>query len=464
MGPVDYQVTLGGGFPAIQGAPEALTLVPKPELGNQGNGIRQNKGDYVPQSILTHIYDNGLALVAEPMDWLQSAAFSILLPAGSCSDPEDRPGLADFTGEMIQRGCGPRDSRQFVADLERLGVDHSASAATLHVSYGGAMLADNLTSAMTIFADLVRRPHLPEDQIEEGRLVCLQELYALEDDLAQKTMVELVRRLYPDPWGRPHQGTIESVEQISIDDVRRHYERTYRPDGAILSVAGNFDWQHVKDHVGTLLDDWQSAPTEPVAEKPAAGGYHHIAHDSSQTQIAVAYPGLAYRDPDYFQLRGAVGVLSGGMSSRLFTEVREKRGLCYTVYAVCHSLRHTGSVLCYAGTSTDRAQETLDVMLAEIGRLHEGIEQGELNRLKTRIKSMLIMQQESSPARSGSIAADWFHLARVRTLDELGRIVDGLTCQSINAYLESHPPEDFTIVTLGEKELEVHVGVSSPNA
>ena len=120
-----------------------------------------------------------------------------------------------------------------------------------------------------------------------------------------------------------------------------------------------------------------------------------------------------------------MGVLSDGMSSRLFTEVREKRGLCYTVYASCHSLKDRGSVICYAGTTTERAQETLDVMFAELVRLEQGIQPDELHRLKARIKSSLIMQQESSTSRSGSIAADWYYLNRVRTLDELGAIIDG---------------------------------------
>jgi predicted Zn-dependent peptidase len=123
-------------------------------------------------------------------------------------------------------------------------------------------------------------------------------------------------------------------------------------------------------------------------------------------------------------------------------------------------LRDRGSVLCYAGTSAERAQETLDVTLAELVRLAEGIQPGELARLKARIKSGLIMQQESSSSRSGAIARDWYHLARVRTLDELGRLLDALTCESINTYLAAHPPGDFTVVTLGSNPLEVPVGVS----
>jgi predicted Zn-dependent peptidase len=164
---------------------------------------------------------------------------------------------------------------------------------------------------------------------------------------------------------------------------------------------------------------------------------------------------VPYRDPKYLQAWAAVGVLSGGMSSRLFTEVREKRGLCYSVSASLQTQLTRARVLCYAGTTTERAQETLDVTYSELLRLRQGIEQSELGRLKARIKSGLIMQQESTSGRSGSIARDWYHLGRVRTLDELGRQVDELTAHSINEYLDEHPPSDFTFATLGPQPLKI---------
>jgi predicted Zn-dependent peptidase len=145
------------------------------------------------------------------------------------------------------------------------------------------------------------------------------------------------------------------------------------------------------------------------------------------------------------------------MSSRLFSEVREKRGLCYTVYASYHTLRDQGCVLCYAGTTAQRAQETLDVTLEQLRLLEQGIEPGELALLKTRVKSSLVMQQESSSARSSALARDWYHLGRVRTLDEVERKVEELTCESINRYLAENPPRDFTIVTLGQQALQIAV-------
>jgi predicted Zn-dependent peptidase len=130
------------------------------------------------------------------------------------------------------------------------------------------------------------------------------------------------------------------------------------------------------------------------------------------------------------------------------------------VQASLHTLKDRGAVLCYAGTSSERAQETLDVTLAELRRLARGVRAEELDRLKARIKSALIMQHESSSSRSSSIARDWYHLGRVRTLDELSAIVDRLCTDDINAFLASHPPEDFTVVTLGPEPLEVHLEVS----
>jgi predicted Zn-dependent peptidase len=414
----------------------------------------------VKQEILSHEYSHGLTLVAQRMPWLESAAFSLLVPAGNARDPSDRLGLSSFTCEMVQRGCGARDSRQFVEDLELLGVDTSASVSNAHTSFSGAMPAESLFEALSIYADVVQRPQNPADQLEDARQVCLQEIRATEDDLAQRVMIEMRRRRYPEPFGRNSQGTYESVEAISRGDVERHFDRFYRPVSAILSVAGKLDWDQLREHVEACFGDWDSNDIEAVEEKSTLDRILHLPHESSQTHISVSYPSVPYDDDRYFQARGAVGILSDGMSSRLFTEIRENRGLCYAVHASCHSLKGRGSVICYAGTTTERAQETLDVLVAELQRLSEGIQADELDRLKSRIKSALILQQESSTARSGSIAADWYYLSRVRSLHEIAGIIDGLSCESINHYLADHPPADFAVVTLGAEPLEMPSGIS----
>jgi predicted Zn-dependent peptidase len=183
---------------------------------------------------------------------------------------------------------------------------------------------------------------------------------------------------------------------------------------------------------------------------------YHIPFASHQTHIAVAYPSVSYSHPDYYQARGAVGVLSEGLSSRLFNEIREKRGLCYSVFASCHSTRERGSVLCYASTSADRAQETLDVLIGQLRALSHGVNDDELRRVKVQIRSGLIMQQESCRSRAGSIAGDWFYLRRIQTLEEVSQQINQLTIQSINDYLAANAPYEFDVVSLGPRPLELN--------
>lgn len=405
------------------------------------------------QKIYSHRLASGLTLVAEEMDWLESAAFALLTPAGCAYEAAAQAGLASLTCEMSERGSGERDSRQFVADLENLGADCSSSCMNSHTSFGGAMPCESLLPALSIYADLVQRPHLPADQLEDARLSCLQEVRSLEDDLAQKLMLTIRQRFYGEPFGRSPQGTEETLSALSLGDVQNFFRHSYRAGEAILSVAGKFDWPRLVEHVERVYGPWPGGTPLLAPQTPPQRKYLHVPADSSQTHICIAFQGLPYRHADYFQLRGAIGVLSDGMSSRLFTEVREKRGLCYTVYAMCHSLRDQGGVFAYAGTTAERAQETLDVMDAELRGLFRGIRQEELDRLKGRMKRSLILQQESSPSRSGSIATDWYYLGRVRTMDEIRSIIDGLSVQSINDYLAANPPGEFTVVTLGREGL-----------
>jgi predicted Zn-dependent peptidase len=358
------------------------------------------------------------------------------------------------------RGAGPRDSRTWVSDLENLGVERGESVGVAQSTYHGATLRDNVYKGIELFADLIRRPRLPADQLDAGRSTCLQELRAIDDEPSHKLMIELRRRQYPDPWGRSSHGDDAGLKSVTIDDVREFHARHHRPGNTILAVAGNFDWKRLCGEVERLFGDWE--PLD-VKEPPARNGRppgNHISFQSNQSHVGIAYPTIPYKHPDYFQAWAAVGVLSSGSSSRLFTEVRERRGLCYTVYASLHTQRDRASVLCYAGTTAERAQETLDVTVDELRKLARGIEQSELDRLKARIKSSLIMQQESTSARSGALGRDWYHLGRARSLDEVGQLVDALTADTINAFLDENPPSDLLVVTLGPEPLEMPDGIS----
>ena len=402
-----------------------------------------------------HKFGNGLTLVAEKMRGVRSAAFTLLLPAGAAFDPPQRGGLSAMLVDLIFRGAGPRDSRQVTTDLDNLGTQHGEGVESVHTSHFAATLATNLVPALEIYADVIRRPRLPAAEVDAVRALALQELQALEDEPRQKIFVELRQRHYPYPFGRPTVGLREVLESATHEELAAHHARVSRPNGAILGIAGDIDWPQLRDAVDRLFGDWPPGETIALAAGPRGRKIDHIEQEAAQTQIGIAYNTVPYRDPEYFTAQGAVTVLSGGSSSRLFTEVREKRGLCYAVYASYHSLRDIGSVVCYAGTTNERAQETLDVTLAEIHRLAGSIDSAEVARAQAGLKASLIMQGESSSARSASVAADWYHLGRVRTLSEMQAAIDALSPRSIMEHLERHEPRDFTIVTLGPKSLNV---------
>ncbi|MDQ3331603.1 MAG: insulinase family protein [Planctomycetota bacterium] len=406
------------------------------------------------QTIQAKTLDNGLVVIVEPMAGVRSAAFSFLLPAGSVFDPPGKNAAAAVLCEMLPRGAGSRDSREFSNALDDLGVQRDESVGVAHLSMSGAMIADNLDAALRLYRDLIREPHLPAEEFEPAQAGVAQTIRGNEDEPRQKVVTELRQRCFEVPWGLPSDGTLTGLESLSHDDIVGQYRSGVRPNGAILGIAGAIDPAATLDLVAELFGDWP-AVVEPAFELgPRGSKRDHIEHDSTQTHIGISYEAIPYAAPDYYAAWAAVNVLSGGMSARLFTEVREKRGLCYAVSASLTSLKHAGQVLCYAGTTNERAQQTLDVTLHELRRLGEGIDDDELDRCKAGAKSALIMQQESTRSRAGSLARDWYHLGRVRPLAEVRREIESLTTDRVLDYVHAHPADDVTILTLGPKPLE----------
>ena len=407
------------------------------------------------QSLHSTTLGNGITIVGERLHDLESVAVALHAPAGAIHDPLGRCGLATVTGEMCLRGAGMRDSRRLVEDLESAGVQWAQGVSTTHISVSGAMVARQLPEVLPIFADILRRPLLPAEELPAARQMVLQNLAGIEDDPAHRTLAALRRLQSPSPWGMPTEGISAEVEAIEIEDVRGFVARHLQPDGMIVSVAGRIEWDDFVRRVEALLGDWPARGTPHVASGPRGPAALHVPHDAQQTHIAVGWPQPPYRDDASHEATAALAVLGGGPSSRFFTEIRERRALCYTVSAGYQTSRDFAHAICYSGTSADRAQETLDVMLAEIARLPGTITRDEVNRVKARAKSGLIMQQESSAARAGAIARQWYHLASLRTLGEELERYDRLDVAAIEAWLAGHPPRDLTVVSLGREPLEV---------
>jgi predicted Zn-dependent peptidase len=413
------------------------------------------------QTLHSAILDNGITLLGEELPGVESVAIALHAPAGAIYDGPARSGLATLAGEMSLRGAGTRTGRELVEALEAAGVQWSQGVSSSHASVSGAMVARQLPEALPVYADIIRRPLLPEDQLEAARQMVLQNLAGIEDDPGHRVMSALREMHFPAPWGAPTEGRTADVERLDIATVRGFIAGHVQPQGMIVAVAGRIDWDDFVRRIADLFGDWHGGPATAVALGPRGPRVRHVPHDAQQTHVALAWSAPPYRSDESYEATAALAILGGGSSSRLFTEVRERRGLCYSVSSGYQTHRDFALALGYAGTTAARAQETLDVMLAEIDRLPGTITADEVERVRARAKSGLVMQQESSAARAGAIARQWYHLGHVRTLaEELARY-DRLTVDSIEAWLAAAPPRDLSVVSLGHAPLEVPRALSA---
>lgn len=407
------------------------------------------------QRFFQHTFANGLTLLCEAMPGVQSAALAILVPAGSAQDPDKLGGSATVLSDLLLRGAGERDSRTLTDYLDRLGLQRYSSVGVYHTRFGCAAVGPKVIQSIATYADIIRRPHLPRDGFAASRDLAMQALEGLQDDPRQKLLVALRKCHLPSPLGRNPMGELADLKRLTAEKARSHWKQRYHANGMIISLAGAVEFHEVKTQVQKYFGDMPPGKTAALHLQPSTELVHFLKHQGEQTHIGLAYPSVLETDEDYYLVRLAIEILGGGMSSRLFTELRENRGLCYSVWAGYSSLKSHGSVLACAGSTNQRAQQTLDCLKGQIHRLESGISSAELARAKVGVKAALIMAEESTSARAGALAHDFFMRGQVRTLDEIKRAVDAVTVDKVNDWLAKHPAGPFTTVVIGPKKLKV---------
>ena len=398
-------------------------------------------------------FPNGLTLLSQPMSAASSAALTILTPAGASHDPADAAGAASVAAEWHVRGAGDRDTRQLQDALDELGSHHSEAVQSEHMHFSSVQLGRNLADILAIYADILQRPQLTDASFQPSRALALQDLASLEDEPARKCNLLLMEKFFPYPLGRCIYGSQETLDALTADVVRRQISAHVSAANTILAVAGNVNWDELSALVERAFGDWpgQAGPTVSVTDQPA--GITHIEKDTAQTHIALAHRSVPISHDQYYAARVAGTVLSGGMSGRLFTEVREKRGLVYHVSCRHQGLKDTAGMFTYAGTRPEVAQQTCDVTVNELRRLAEGVEEHELQRAKTQLKSALVMQGESTSARAAALAADWYHLGRLRSLREISKSIEQITARDVTRYAKDWPAETLTALVIGPQTI-----------
>jgi predicted Zn-dependent peptidase len=401
-----------------------------------------------------HECANGLTVLGQPMPNVSSAAMMFSVCCGSAHDPDGVEGAAAVASEWLLRGAGDRDSRGLNDALDALGVQHNESVQSEHMHLAAAQLGRNLHDILDLYADILQAPRLEDETFDPCRALIQQDLQSLDDEPARKCNCLLREKFFPYPLGRLTYGKSESLEAMTPAVVRDHVRRYFSPAETVLAVAGNFEWEPLVELIEKRFGGWSGAAQPPTQITPAAGGETYVEKDTAQTHIALAYQAPTCDEKEYYPIRLAETVLSRGMGSRLFTEVREKRGLVYHISASYTCLKEHAGMFVYAGSRPDLAQQTFDVTLAELDRLGKDVTLEELDRAKTQLRSMLVMQGDSTTSRAGTLASDWYHLGRLRTLAEVSRCVQAVTREDILSSLQRFPAKDLSILTIGPSPLK----------
>lgn len=405
--------------------------------------------------IRTSTLDCGMPLITEEIPGVKSLGFNWLLPAGCALDPDDRVGRAAIFEELILRGAGDLDSRAQADAFDALGVSRGTGVETFSLSFSATMLGQRLSEALPLLTDIVRRPRFDAEQLEPARALALQAIAGLSDDPQERVMLELRARHAPPPINRSPMGTAEGIRAITATELAPAWQQQIVPAGGqtVLALAGDVKHDAAVDALNTLLKGWAGSSPEVSWDAAATErGRHHISDETNQMHIAIAYDAPAEGSPDAWLERAATAVLSGGMAGRLFTEVREKRGLCYSVFATYGGEQKYGRGVAYAGTTPERAGETLKVLMGELERINTPagrVTEQEFQRAIVGMKSKLVMSGESTSARAGALVRDHRKIGRACSLDELAAEVDAITLDGLNDYLSRRSLGSTTVVTIG---------------
>lgn len=364
---------------------------------------------------------NGLEIITERHASRRSSSVCWLVPGGVGHDPIDRgDGWGTMLSEFLLRGVEQHDSRSFSDALDRLGARRSVSADSYHLRIAATTPGDRMPEVLDLLVDMVQKPRLPEDALDPVRALSLQELAGLEDDPAHLVGIRLDEIRYAVPFDRHGLGTKEHLLATRRDDLADHWHAVSGPEGSILAISGDVDHDRIVERLEKSTAGWTGGATLPRMQGAPTGGSCLLERDTSQVHIALGFDGPIARDPDALAFRTAVGVLGGGTSSRLFLDVRERRGLAYAVGSRCEEGLEVGAVTINAGTTPERASETLDriqAVLLEYGET--GPTDEEVRRIAVMLRANVLMQQEEGPSRARQLALDAFRLGHPRAMGEI---------------------------------------------
>ena len=382
------------------------------------------------------VLPNGLRILTSTMPATHSVSVSLYVGAGSRYERASEAGVSHFVEHLLFKGTSKYPSAKEVAEaIDGVGGVLNGGTDREYTVYYIKAARPHMDLALDVLFELVRRPLMDPGEMEKERKVILEELAMVADSPAQLVDLLLDSILWPDnPLGRDVAGTEETVKGIDRDMVMGYLAKQYVPNNILISVAGNIVHEEVVAAIKSALGDWSSA--KPAAWIPAVGGNGvrcAVKYKSTeQAHLSVAVPGIPLNHPDRHAIQFLSVVLGEGMSSRLFIELREKRGLVYDVHSYAAHFLDTGAFNVYTGVDPKNAVAALIVVLAELGRLREdGPTTEELTKARELSKGRLMLRMEDTRNVSGWIGGQELLMGNVRSIEEAVAEMDAVTLEDL---------------------------------
>jgi predicted Zn-dependent peptidase len=420
----------------------------------------------LPPNYFYHQLPNGIEMVGQYMPSLSSTTFGFQLDAAVIHEPENKEGLAHLFEYMLFQGTKKKDARALNEAFETLGARKGASTGWESAQVWAQIVHTKFDATLNLIHELLLTPTFPQDEMDQMRNIILQEIRRRDDEPMSRIFEHVRANFYKGTsLARLLLGTNESVNSLLRNDLQEFWKARYQPNNVLFAIAGKFDWDHVVEKTQTLFSDWTGQATPSPRQEVHPGNSVALEfQEGKQEHIGMMFPFPNYVDPDYYAAMVISEILGGSMASRLFVEVREKRGLVYGVSAGLATNKATGSMRIYAGTTPEQGHECLQVIVNELRKLEqEGITADELERAKVQLKSENVMRGEGSAARMGSLARSWWFEHRLKTIQEVKEAIDTVTQEQVlNVLKRFSPLNPLTIAAIGPLERDELVGDTLP--
>ena len=382
-----------------------------------------------------HRLKNGLVLYADPMAHLSSAAIGVWVAAGALDEGPQENGIAHLLEHMAFKGTARRSARQIAEEMEAVGGHLNAATSYSNTGYYARVLVDDIERAFDLLADIIRNPAFDEEELAREKDVVLQEIGEAADT-PDDALFEILQGLAfaGQSLGRPILGGAQDVRRHDRAALKKFMGTHYNPARMVVAVSGGVDNARALALCEQYFGD--IAPPRGSVMRPQpfhTAGAAHDARDLEQTHIAMSLFGSGLKEPEYFATRLLAEILGGGMSSKLFQEVREARGLAYSVYAYADAYEAIGALGFYVGVDEDSAQEALAASLTQLARLADKVDQASLDRARAMLRSSLVMGLENAASRAERAANNILIYGHVLSEEEILSQLNAVTTQDVEA-------------------------------